>query len=460
MPQSPVWSAYLDQHQATFVEELRALIRIPSMSALPAHAPDVARAAEWVAARLRAAGVESVRVMPTGGQPAVIGEWLHAPGRPTVTLYGHMDVQPVDPLDLWVDPPFAATVRDDRVYGRGASDMKGGVLATIVAVEALLKTTGALPVNVKFLFEGQEENGSPEMPSFLAANRALLATDFIVMADGGQWSETQPALSLGLRGVCGLEVHVTGANSDLHSGNYGGTIANPLHALAELVASLHRPDGTIAVAGFYDDVEPLSAETRARIAAVPFDEAEYLERLGVAELHGEPGYSTYERTWVRPTLEVNGMWGGFQGEGNKTVLPNAAHAKLTCRLAPHQEPSRITALVREHIERHAPRGVRVEVCSMGAGAGPYVVPSDHPGVAAAHAVLTDVYGREPYHIRSGGSVPITGMLLSTLGAYSIPLGFALKDERSHAPNEFYRLTSFRRAQEVYCRLLVRAGEPA
>jgi len=457
MADRAAWSEYLDQRQPHFVEELRELVRIPSISALPEHAAEVSRAAEWVAGRLRAAGVEGVRVVPTGGHPAVIGEWLRAPGKPTVTLYGHFDVQPVDPLDLWTDPPFSAALRDGRIYGRGASDMKGGVLATIIAVETLLQTAGSLPVNVKFLFEGQEEIGSPQMASFLADHRALLATDYVVMADGGQWSETEPALSLGLRGVVGMEVHVFGARTDLHSGGYGGTIANPLHALAELIASMHRPDGTIAVEGFYDDVAVLSAEERARIAAVPFDEAEYLAQLGVPELFGEPGYSTYERTWVRPTLEVNGMWGGFQGEGNKTVLPNAAHAKITCRLVPNQEPGRIAELVRAHVEGHAPRGVRVELRPMGLGARPYVVPAEHPGVVAARDVLTDVYGREPYYVRSGGSVPISGMLLEALGAYSIPLGFALKDERSHAPNEFYRLASYRRAQEVYIRLLERAG---
>jgi acetylornithine deacetylase/succinyl-diaminopimelate desuccinylase-like protein len=457
MPDTTAWSGYLDDNQPAFVDQLRELVRIPSISALPEHAGDVARAAEWVASRLRAAGVEGVRVMPSGGHPAVVGEWLHAPGKPTITLYGHFDVQPVDPLALWTDPPFDAAMRDGRVYGRGSSDMKGGVLATIIAVETLLKTAGALPVNVKFLFEGQEEIGSPEMAPFLAANHDLLATDYIFMADGGQWSETEPSLSLGLRGIVGMEVHVTGANSDLHSGGYGGTIANPLHALVELLASMHHPDGKIAVDGFYDRVDTLTPETRARIATVPFDEAEYLDRLGVPALFGEPGYSTYERTWVRPTLELNGIWGGFQGEGNKTVLPNAAHAKITCRLVPDQDPSRIAELVRTHIQRHAPKGVRVEVQAMGLGANPYVVSMGHPGVVAAHDVVTAVYGREPYYIRSGGSVPISGMLLDALGVYSIPLGFALKDERSHAPNEFFRLSSYRRAQEVYVRLLERVG---
>lgn len=450
-----LWEPYLADHRQRFVAELLDFLRIPSISALPDHAGDVQRAAEWVAARLKNAGIESVRVLPTGGHPVVYGEWLHAPAKPTVLIYGHFDVQPVDPIELWTNTPFEPTIRDDRVYARGASDNKGTLLPAIIAVEALLKTTGALPVNVKFFFEGQEEIGSPQLPAFVAANKALLACDLVLNTDGGQWSETEPALNVGLRGICGMQIDVYGARSDLHSGGYGGSIQNPLHALAQLLASMHTPEGRVAVEGFYDDVSPLSPEDRARIAAVPFDETQYKAQIGVDELFGEPGYTTYERVWARPTLELNGMWGGFQGEGTKTVLPREAHAKITCRLVPHQNPHKILSLLQAHVEKHAPQGVRIVARPEEAVAWPYLVPADHPGNRAARDVLVELYGREPYYIRSGGSVPVCETFLRYLGAYSISFGFGLRDERAHAPDEFFRLVSFERGQRAYCMLLGR-----
>jgi len=452
------WESYLTQNEPRFVTELLAFLRIPSISSLPENAKDVQRAAEWVAARLQSAGMEGVKVMPTGGHPVVYGEWLHAPGKQTILIYGHFDVQPVDPLDLWTNPPFEPVIKDNRVYARGASDDKGNLLLAIVAVEALLKTTGKLPVNLKFLAEGQEEIGSPQLPAYVAANKKLLASDLVLNADGGQWSESHPALLEGLRGICSIQIDVQGPNTDLHSGVFGGAIQNPLHALAELIASMHTPDGKVAIAGFYDDVAVLSPAERVRLAAVPFHEDTYKAQIGVEELYGESGYTTNERTWVRPTLEVNGIWGGFQGEGTKTVLPREAHAKISCRLVPHQEPAKILDLLEAHIQKHTPRGVKVTVRRGEATARPYLMPVDHPGNEAARAVLIELYGKEPYYIRSGGSVPICDVLLQHLGAYSVSFGFGLSEDRVHAPDEFFSLDRFRRGQVAFCKVLEKLGE--
>ena len=451
------WDEYLDRQQSRFLEELFDFLRIPSISSLPAYASDVRQAAAWVARRLQAAGVEEVRILPTAGHPAVYGEWLHAPGKPTVLIYGHFDTQPVDPLALWSHPPFEPYVRDGRVYARGASDDKGNMLIPILAVEALLKSEGALPVNLKFLFEGEEEIGSPNLPPVVEANRELLACDLVLSADGTQWSEDQPLVLVGLKGLCALQIDVQGANTDLHSGIYGGAVPNPIHALVRILDSMHRPDGKILVDGFYDTVVPLSDEDRALIAAVPFDETAYREELGLEALFGEPGYTTMERAWARPTLEVNGIWGGFQGEGAKTVIPGAAHAKITCRLVAGQQPTDIIQLLTAHVERHAPRGVKVDVRPHPGVADPYLIPRDHPGLAAAHEVLNALYNKAPYYTRLGGSIPACSIFLKSLQAYTVVFSFALEDEKFHAPDEFFRLSSLKRGQQAYCMLLRRLG---
>jgi acetylornithine deacetylase/succinyl-diaminopimelate desuccinylase-like protein len=449
-------SALQDRRDRSLAE-LFDFLRIPSISALPEHAADVMRAAAWVAERLGKAGMERVRVMPTGGHPVVYGEWMHAPGGPTVLVYGHFDVQPADPVELWTSPPFEPTLREGRIYARGASDDKGNLLAPIFAIEAMLARTRKLPVNVKIFAEGQEEIGSPELPAFVAENRALLGCDVFLNADGGQWTEAEPLLLEGLRGLCSMEIEVRGPSSDLHSGSYGGTVANPLHALAELLAGLHAPDGRVTVAGFYDDVAVLDPESRRAMAAVPFDERAYLRDLGLRELHGEAGYSAHERTWVRPTLEVNGMWGGFQGAGTKTVLPREAHAKITCRLVPDQDPARVLGRLEAHFASRAPRGVEVSAKRGGALAWPFLVPPDLPATKALRSVLIDLYGREPYRVRSGGTVAVCGIALRELGVHALSFGFGLKDEHIHAPDEFFRLASFERAQLAYCRVLEELG---
>ena len=413
------------------------------------------RAGEWVAARMEmeAAGIHRVRIMPTGGHPVVYGEWLHAPGKPTITIYGHFDTQPVDPLELWTNPPFEPTIRDGRVYARGASDDKGNMLIPILATEALLQSEGRLPVNVKFFFEGQEEIGSPQLGGFLAANSELLGCDMVVSSDGGQWSEDQPSLLVGLKGLCALQINVQGTKADVHSGMYGGAIQNPIHALARLLDSMRSHEGRILVEGFYDEVRPLSEQDRTQIAEVPHDEAEYKEQLGVDELFGEPGYTTLERAWARPTLEVNGIWGGFQGAGVKTVIPSLAHAKITCRLVPDQNPHKILQLISAHIEKHTPLGVNITVAPYASTARAYLMPTDHPGNNAARAVHKQLYGKEPYYIRTGGSIPFCSMIKDLLGVYTVNFAFGLNDEQVHAPNEFFRLKSFERGQKAYCMLL-------
>ncbi|MGD2038672.1 MAG: dipeptidase [Desulfobacterales bacterium] len=447
------WKNYLAANQDRYLKELLEFLRIPSVSSLKEHKADVAKAAEWVGARMQAAGIENVQVLPTGGHPVVYGDWLHAPDKPTVLIYGHFDTQPVDPLERWTQPPFEPTLRDDRVYARGASDDKGNMLAPILTVEALLSSEGRLPVNLKCFFEGQEEIGSPQLPEFISANRQLLACDLIFSADGGQWDEDQPALMIGLRGLCNLQIDVRSARSDTHSGTFGGTIMNPIHALVRLINTMHTPQGRIAVDGFYDAVRPLSEIEQNQIAEIPFDEADYKAGLGVEELFGEPGFSTYERAWTRPTLELNGIWGGFQGEGVKTVLPSSAHAKISCRLVPDQDPAKILKLLTTHIEKHTPPGVKVAVDPNPSTAEPYLIPFDHPGNQAAVTVHRELFGKTPYYARMGGSIPVCGMFLKELGAYSVNFAFGLKDENVHGPDEFFRLKSFSRAQLAYGLLL-------
>lgn len=449
------WERYLDEHQARSYAEFLDFLRIPSISSLPEHADDVQRAARWVADRMTAAGLEAVEVMPTGGHPVVYGHWLGAPGRPTILLYGHFDVQPVDPLPLWTSPPFEPRRDGERLYARGASDMKGNLLESLVAIEALLRTEGRLPVNLKCLFEGQEEIGSPQLPGFIAAQRAKLACDLVINADGGQWSDEQPALTVSTKGLCACQIDVRGADSDLHSGLYGGPVVNPITALTQIIASMRTPDGRIVVEGFYDDVVPLSAADRALIAAVPFDAEQVRQSLGVPALVPEPGYSPIEHMWARPTLEVNGLWGGFQGEGIKTVLPNEAHAKVTCRLVANQDPDAVLARLTDHVRRHTPPGVSVTLTPIGVGADPYLIPTDHWANQAAAGVLREMYGREPYFTRTGGSVPVLALFRKELNAYAVGFGFSLNDEQIHAPNEFCRVHNFERGQRAYGYLLQR-----
>lgn len=447
------WEGYLEDRQAAFLEELKAFLRIPSISADPARLPDVERAAQWVVDRLAKAGLEHGQVLRAGAFPMVYADWLHAPGAPNILIYGHFDVQPVDPVEAWTHPPFEPTVVDGRIYARGASDDKGNMLAPIVAVEALLKTSKSLPVNVKFLFEGQEEILSPDLPAFVAAHREQLACDLVVSADGWQWSESEADLRLGLRGLCALEVEVAGPATDLHSGLYGGAVANPLQTLTKLLSSLHDDRGRVAVPGFYDEVRELAPDERRWLAAIPFDEAAFCLRAGIKEPFGEPGFTVRERIGARPTLEINGVSGGYAGPGVKTVIPARAGAKITCRLVPDQVPEEVAAKVCKFLENNVFPGVDVSVRVLPNGGRPYAVPADHPAVRAARDVLVGLYGREPYYTRSGGSIPILDLFRRELGAFTVIFGFGLPDENFHAPDEFLRLDGFRRGQRAYALLL-------
>jgi acetylornithine deacetylase/succinyl-diaminopimelate desuccinylase-like protein len=451
------WNEFLKENTPGYLEELMEFLRIPSISSLTEHAADVNRAAEWVAGRLKKAGIEDVQILPTEGHPVVYGQWLHASDRPTIMIYGHFDTQPVDPLELWSHPPFEPVVKEERIYARGASDDKGNMLIPILAAEAMLKTRGSLPVNVKFFFEGQEEIGSPQMPDFISDRRDLLACDMVLSSDGGQWTEDQPALNVGRRGLCALQIDIQSAAHDVHSGTYGGTFQNPIHALTEILSSMRDSRGKILVDGFYDAVRDLSDAERTQIAEIPYDESEYQQELGVDQLYGEAGYSTYERAWVRPTLEVNGIWGGFQGEGIKTVIPSQAHAKITCRLVPDQDPDQIVELIASHVARYAPVGAKASVKKLAGSADPFIIPYDHRGNQAARVVLKELYGKEPYAARTGGTIPVCGLLLKFLGAHLVNFAFGLEDENLHAPDEFFRISSFKRGLRAYGMILEELG---
>jgi acetylornithine deacetylase/succinyl-diaminopimelate desuccinylase-like protein len=444
------WETYLTEHRERFLRELSEFLSIPSISSLPDRIPDVRRAAAWVTDRLKAAGIQKVSIEETGGHPVVYGQWLKAPGHPTVLVYGHFDVQPVDPVELWTHPPFEPVMKEGRIYARGASDDKGNMLLPILAAEALLKTSGAVPVNLKFFFEGQEEIGSPDLPTYIASHEDLLACDFVLSADGGQLGEDQPSLVVSRRGICALQIDVNTANSDVHSGTYGGTFMNPIHALAGILSSLHDAKGRIQVDGFYDQVAELTTEQRAQIADLPFDHDAYFGRIGVKQPYGETGYTTCERAWIRPTLEVNGIWGGFQGDGIKTVIPSQAHAKVTCRLVADQDPEDILDKVIAQVLRLSPPGIDVRAYPLEGAALPFAMEADHPGNLAAGRVLSTLYGKKPYVARMGGTVPVSGMFLKHLGQPMINFAFGLSDENIHAPDEFFRLSSFERGQRAYC----------
>ena len=447
------WQEILGANQAQALEELVEFLRIPSVSTSESSVGEVARAASWVSDRLKRAGMENIEMFPTGVHSCVYGDWLHAPGKPTVLIYGHFDVQPEDPVELWHSPPFEPVIKDGRIYARGASDMKGNLLLSILGTEAVLKASGALPMNVKFLFEGQEEIGSRDLGPFVAANRERLACDLVLSADGLQWGENQPAIFLGVKGMCALQLDIETAQMDLHSGLYGGAVPNAAHAMIELLSTLRDKEGNILVEGIYDQVVPISPTEKEAINTVPFDTDAYQKSIGVDALVGEPGYSAYERTWVRPTLEVNGIWGGYQGDGVKTVIPAKAHAKITCRLVADQDPDEVLNCIEKHVKRNTPSGARLNVTRFGAKSRAYQMPMDNPGVRAVADVLAESYGTKPYFVRIGGSLPITDMFLQELNAYTVMVGFGLDDECVHSPNEFMRLASFERGQSVYARLL-------
>jgi len=434
-------NTYFETNREEHIDELKQFLRIPSISALSEHKQDMTTAAEWLADSLKKVGLENISIDETKGHPVVYADWLHAEGKPTILVYGHYDVQPVDPLNLWDSEPFNPQVRDNKLFARGASDDKGQVYMHVKAIEALLQTEGSLPVNVKFCIEGEEEIGSPNLPEYVAANTDKLAADIIVISDTGMQGPGKPAVCYGLRGLAGVQIEVKGAKSDLHSGLYGGGVQNAIHALVEVLDSFRDAEGTIQVEGFYDNVRPVSDEERAAYAALDFDENALKEELGVDALFGENGYTHLERTWVRPTLEINGVFGGFSGEGIKTVLPAEAGAKITCRLVPDQDPDEIVAKLKAHIEKHKPVGVTVEVTEFDKGK-PFITPFDHPAIQAAGRSYEKVYNVPTAYVRGGGSIPIVASFDEILGLPVVLMGFGLASENFHAPNEHFHLENF------------------
>ena len=452
---------YLLKNKAQYIEQLKEFISIPSISSLAEHHNDVNRAALWVKSRLFDAGLENVAVMETGGLPAVYGDWNHAGSdKPTILIYGHFDVQPVDPLNLWHSDPFMPVIIDDKIFGRGASDDKGSMLTPILAAESFLKTEKKLPVNIKFLFEGQEEIGSPQMAHFIENHKEKFSCDMIFSADGGQWSETQPNLCMSLKGVVSMQLEVFGPSSDQHSGLHGAAIQNPISALNRILSSMKDQSGKICINDFYNHVIELSTEDKKQISEIPFSEEEYRTEVGVSDLAGEEGFSTLERIWSRPTLDLNGIWGGFQGEGIKTVLPSKACAKISCRLVANQDPSEIFECVNIHVKKNLPDGVSFKLKKLSGLALPFRIPANHKSTMVAGKVLADVYGKEPFMIRAGASIPILPIFKEILGIDATVLAFTLDDENLHAPNEFFRLSSFSRGQEIYGKLYQLLGDYA
>lgn len=443
--------AYLEATRDARYESYLDFLRIPSISALPDHAADCRAAAGWLVEALTAAGIEHAQVCETDGHPVVYADWLHAPDVPTVLVYGHYDVQPVDPLDLWTSPPFDPVIDGERLLARGAADDKGQIHAHLMAAAGLLTTRGALPVNVKYLFEGEEESGSVNLDRWLEQNKDRLAADAVVVSDTGFFEGNVPAITTALRGLMYAQIDVVGHEVDLHSGGFGGTVENPANALAQVIAALKGPDGRIRIPGFYDDVMPLSEADRADFAALPFDEAAYLARLGLPSLVGEVGYTTLERRGGRPTLDVNGIWGGFSGAGSKTIIPAHAHAKVSCRLVVAQEPDRIFALLKAYVEQVAPPGVTTTVTFLGGGR-PSLTPRDHPVTRAAARAVEATFDQTPLYIREGGSIPVTASFERILGLPVALLGFVQPDCNAHAPNEWLDLRNYETGIRTFARM--------
>jgi acetylornithine deacetylase/succinyl-diaminopimelate desuccinylase-like protein len=457
VPIAPEIEQYLTTHRARIRDELFDFLRIPSVSARSEHAGDVRRAAEWFAGTLRDAGLETT-IHETAGHPVVVGEWRGAgPQAPTVLVYGHYDVQPAEPLELWDTPPFEPTVRDGNVYARGSVDDKGQLFLHAKALEAHLATRGTLPVNVVVLAEGEEEVGSEHLAPFIEQHAALLACDGVVISDSAMFAPGQPSILSSLRGMAYFQIDVEGPAGDLHSGSYGGAVVNPAMALARILATFHDADGRVAIPGFYNAVLPWPEHVREGMRALPFDEAEFRREVGAPALGGEAGYTTLERLWTRPTCEVNGLLSGYTGEGAKTVLPAKAMAKVSCRLVPGQEPVEIERLMRDHVARVAPPGVRATATHLHGGR-PWRADLAGPLFDAARRALAAAFGREPVVVGEGGSIPVVGDFERVLGAPVLLMGFGLPGENAHAPNEWMSMENFERGMRAAAALLDELGE--
>jgi len=426
---------YIQEHRDAFVEELKAFCRIPSVSTKSEHKADMQRAAEWLTDSMRNIGLEHVEVMPTAGHPVVYADWLHAPGAPTALIYGHYDVQPPEPLDLWISGPFDPTIRNGELYARGAVDDKGQVFMHLKALEAHLKTRGTLPVNVKLLIEGEEEIGSPNLDLFIAKHQDMLKADVVVISDTAMIAKGAPGITHGLRGLAYFQIDVEGTKSDLHSGSFGGAVINPAFALAQILSRLKDGNGRITIPGFYEDVRKLPAEERRALARLPFSEKKFQRQIGAPALFGEKSFTTLERLWARPTLEINGLYSGFIGGGAKTVLPGRAMAKVSMRLVPNQDPAKIARLFTQHVKRICPKTVRVKVTEISGRGTPWLAPTDHPAMQAMARAIQKGFGKQPVFTRTGGTIPVVATFTRLLKAPSLLMGIGLPDENAHAPNE-------------------------
>lgn len=441
---------FLEANRQAFVESLKELLRIPSVSTDSRHKADVKKAAAWVADQLGNLGFET-EVHPTAGHPIVFAQSPPVPGKPVALIYGHYDVQPPDPVELWKTPPFEPTEVDGNIVARGATDDKGQMLTHILGAMAWMKTVGELPIQVKFLIEGEEEIGSPNLPPFIEQNKEALANDVVVVSDSSQFAPGQPAITYGLKGIAYFELKVTGPNRDLHSGTFGGSVRNPANALCYLLSTLIDEHGWIHIPGFYDDVIPLTGDERERFAELPFDDEMFKKVLGVDEVFGEEGYTTLERRWARPTLDINGLTSGYQGEGAKTVLPSTASAKLSCRLVPNQDPHKIGQALRDHLNKICPLGVKLELVEHHGSPG-FVSATDSPYMQAAQVAIEKGFGTAPVLIREGGSIPIVATFAQELNSDVLLLGWGLDDDNTHSPNEKFNLADFQRGIEASAHL--------
>jgi len=440
------WKEYQEKNKDRFLNEMLDLLRVPSISAKSEHKEDMKKTAELVKQRLLEAGADKAEVMPTEGHPVVYAEKIIDPSKPTVLVYGHYDVQPPDPLELWKSPPFEPVIKDGKVYARGSADDKGQFFMHVKAMETLVKTN-SMTTNMKFLIEGEEEVGSPNLAKFVADNKKLLKADVILISDSAMISLENPSLDIGVRGLAYIQVEVTGPNRDLHSGTYGGAVSNPITILAKMIASCHDENNHITIPGFYDDVVEAKPDERKMMNQAPFDEKEYKADLGVNELWGEKGFSTIERTGIRPTLELNGIWGGYQGEGSKTVLPSKASAKISARLVPNQSSKKITKLLLDYFKKIAPPGVSVNAFELHGGE-PYMTPIESKAYQAAAKAIEATFGKKPIPVRGGGSIPICSILEKELGIKIVFMGFGLDSDNLHSPNEKFELKNFYKGIET------------
>jgi len=451
-------SKLLQKNRKRHLNELIELLSIPSISTDKEREGDVRRAGTWVQRRLKAAGCTRTEIFKTDGHPIVYGEWLGAPGRPTILVYGHYDVQPVDPLELWKSPPFEPTVRGGKIYARGASDDKGQVIIHVNALEAHLTDSGSCPVNVKFVIEGEEEIGSDNLEPFIRDHKELLACDAVVVSDTGMFDKGVPSICYGLRGLTYLEISLRGTDSDLHSGSYGGSVVNPANALVEMLAKLKDARGRVTIPGFYANVKRLTVAERRAFNSLPHSDSKYKKSIGAPDLFGENSYSTLERVWVRPSLDINGIWSGFTGEGAKTVIPAEAHAKVSMRLVPDQTPKEIYRKAAAYLKKLAPKSVKVTVRDLHGGAA-WVAPTDHPALKAAGKAMQRAFGRKPVFVREGGSIPIVPAFESLLKVPVVLMGVGLPDDNLHAPNEKMDLDQFYGGIEASAYLMEELGKP-